>query len=41
MGGWGGLQGAKVQIGAVLLCKSAKMKSDYRVRSTDYGVTSA
>jgi len=26
-----------VQIGAELLCKSAKVEPDYRVRSTDYG----
>ena len=33
----GGLQGAKVQIGAVLLCKSGKVKSEDRVRSTERG----
>jgi hypothetical protein len=29
---------AKVQNGAELLWKSGKVKQDYRVRSTDYGV---
>ena len=39
MGGASGDGGcsAKVQIGAELLCKGAKVEPDYRVRSTEYG----
>jgi len=36
MGDWGWQRGAKVQIGAELLCEGAKVEA--RVQSSDYGV---
>ena len=39
IGDWGWQRGAKVQIGAELLCEGAKVEA--RVQSTDYGVRSA